>query len=102
MIMSARDARGPEEHESSLAAQFSLHVLGNRHRLQRARVALLARPDAGFRALGRDLARGVAEDVADGEGTAAKSRDAAFDRQCLAGLRGTAEGTFGGDQRRAL
>src|SRR5215211_4637883 len=87
---------------TNLAVQSFPDILGNRHSLQRARIARLLRPDAGFAALGRDLARGVAEHMADGEGASAKPRDVTFDDKSLARLRGALEGAFGGHQRRAL
>ena len=59
-------------------------------------------PDPRLRALGRDLARFVAEDMADDEGTAAPLLDLGFDHQLLALLRGALEGALGRDQRRAL
>ena len=64
--------RGIHRREAELAGQPPPHIIGDRHRLQRARVAVLAGPDAGFLTLGGDLARGVAEDVAYGERAAAK------------------------------
>jgi len=88
--------------ERPSAAQSPLHVVGDGDRLQRSGVAVLACPDARLRAFGGDLASGVAENVADGEGAAAELRDLAFDDECLAGLRGALEGAFRMDQRRAL
>ena len=102
MFLPPARQRGDAKQVDALAVQPFPDILGNRHRLQRARIACLLRPDAGFAALGRDLARLVAEDVGDGEGAAAEPRDVAFDDKFLAGLRGALEGAFGGDQRRAL
>ena len=58
---------------AGLAGQPPPDVLGDGHRFQGAGVAVLARPYAGLLAVGGDLARGVPEDVAYGEGTAAKT-----------------------------
>src|SRR5258707_631667 len=86
----------------SLAAQPLPHILGNRHCLERARVAFLLGPDAGLAAFSSDRARCVAQDVADGEGAAAEAGNVALDHKLLAGLRGALEGAFGSNQRRAL
>ena len=64
--------RAIHRREAELVGQPSPDIVGDRHRLQRARVAVLAGPDARLLALGGDLARGVAEDVAYGERAAAK------------------------------
>jgi hypothetical protein len=64
--------RAIHRREAELAGQPSPDIVGDRHRLQRARVAVVAGPDAGFLALSGDLARGIAEDVAYGERAAAK------------------------------
>ena len=44
------EPNGRPFESSHLAAEPLPHVLGNRHRLQRARIACLLRPDAGFAA----------------------------------------------------
>jgi hypothetical protein len=64
--------RAIHRRDTELAGQPSPDVVGDRHRRQRARVAVLAGPDARLLALGGDLARGVAEDVAYGERAVAK------------------------------
>jgi hypothetical protein len=64
--------RAIHRREAELAGQPSPDIVGDRHRLQRARVAVLAGPDARLLALGGDLARGVAEDVTHGERAPAK------------------------------
>src|SRR5581483_1545893 len=69
---------------------------------QRGRVARLVGPDARLAAFGGDCARGVAENMADGEGAAAETRNVTLDQELLARLRGPLEGAFGRDQGRAL
>lgn len=64
--------RAIHRREAELAGQPSPDIVGDRHRFQRTRVAVLAGPDARLLALGGDLARGVAEDVVYGERAAAK------------------------------
>jgi len=48
--------RAIHRREAELAGQPSADIVGDRHRLQRARVAVLAGPDARLLALGGDLA----------------------------------------------
>ena len=47
--------------------KLTSHFLRNRHRLERARVAFLAGPNAGLGTFGRDLPRRVPKDMRDGE-----------------------------------
>jgi hypothetical protein len=48
--------RAIHRREAELAGQPLPDIVGDRRRLQRARVAVLAGPDAGLLALGGDLA----------------------------------------------
>src|SRR5262249_58319954 len=57
---------------------------------------------AGLLALCHDLARGIAKEVIDGEGTAPEPRDMAFDHELLAVLRGALKGALGRDHGRAF
>src|SRR5687767_6647900 len=76
-----------DDGEAGSAAEPLFHIGGNRHRLQRARITCLLRPDARLAAFGGDGAGGIAKDVADGEGAAAEARDVTLDDEFLTGLR---------------